>query len=252
MMVTKEVVLGKVAVVGRKTYNASTQYHVLDIVAKDGQSYMALKDNVGIDPSTDSIEGTWMLLAKRGDSWYEMCVRTGRFEGTEEEFLTQKQQQFDELVRATEAANNAAEAARANLKEVNKLYKEILQGEAERTTAEQQRIAAEAERAKAEQARVEAEGKRQAQLDGATEKATQNAGDIERLIEAKDRAGRMEAISMDTQEWPTICGLPITVFAVDAPSVAPDFAGQTYMDLAKKKVYMAFGANSVSDWVVLN
>lgn len=301
MMVTKEVVLGKVAAVGRKTYNASTQYHVLDIVAKDGQSYMALKDNVGIDPSTDNIEGTWMLLAKRGDSWYEMCVRTGRFEGTEEEFLTQKQQQFDELVRATEAANNAAEAARANLEEVNKLYKEILQGEAERTTeeqqrneseaarvqaeadraaaeaartetekerassevdrasnetlrveAEQQRIAAEAERAKAEQARVEAEGKRQAQLDGATEKATQNAGDIERLIEAKDRAGRMEAISMDTQEWPTICGLPITVFAKDAPSVAPDFAGQTYMDLAKKKVYMAFGANSVSDWVVLN
>ena len=61
MMVTKEVVLGKVAAVGRKTYNASTQYHVLDIVAKDGQSYMALKDNVGIDPSTDSIEGTWML-----------------------------------------------------------------------------------------------------------------------------------------------------------------------------------------------
>lgn len=301
MMVTKEVVLGKVAAVGRKTYNASTQYHVLDIVAKDGQSYMALKDNVGIDPSTDSIEGTWMLLAKRGDSWYEMCVRTGRFEGTEEEFLTQKQQQFDELARATEAANNAAEAARANLEEVNKLYKEILQGETERTTAEQQRneaeaarvqaeadraaaeaartetekervssevdrasnetlraeaeqqrIAAEAERAKAEQERVEAEGKRQAQLDGATEKATQNAGDIERLIEAKDRAGRMEAISMDTQEWPTICGLPITVFAVDAPSVAPDFAGQTYMDLAKKKVYMAFGANSVSDWVVLN
>lgn len=301
MMVTKEVVLGKVAVVGRKTYNASTQYHVLDIVAKDGQSYMALKDNVGIDPSTDSIEGTWMLLAKRGDSWYEMCVRTGRFEGTEEEFLTQKQQQFDELARATEAANNAAEAARANLEEVNKLYKEILQGEAERTTAEQQRneseaarvqaesdraaaeaarteaekerassevdrasnetlraeaeqqrIAAEAERAKAEQERVEAEGKRQAQLDGATEKATQNAGDIERLIEAKDRAGRMEAISMDTQEWPTICGLPITVFAADSPSVAPDFAGQTYMDLAKKKVYMAFGANSVSDWVVLN
>lgn len=301
MMVTKEVVLGKVAVVGRKTYNASTQYHVLDIVSKDGQSYMALKDNVGIDPSTDSIEGTWMLLAKRGDSWYEMCVRTGRFEGTEEEFLTQKQQQFDELVRATEAANNAAEAARANLEEVNKLYKKILQGEADRAEAEQQRneseaarvqaesdraaaesartetekervsseadrasnetlrveaeqqrIAAEAERAKAEQARVEAEGKRQAQLDGATEKATQNAGDIERLIEAKDRAGRMEAISMDTQEWPTICGLPITVFAVDAPSVAPDFAGQTYMDLAKKKVYMAFGANSVSDWVVLN
>lgn len=38
MMVTKEVVLGKVAVVGRKTYNASTQYHVLDIVAKDGQA----------------------------------------------------------------------------------------------------------------------------------------------------------------------------------------------------------------------
>lgn len=301
MMVTKEVVLGKVAVVGRKSYNASTQYHVLDIVSKDGQSYMALKDNVGIDPSTDSIEGTWMLLARRGESWYEMCVRTGRFDGTEEEFLTQKQQQFDELARATEAANNAAEAARANLEEVNKLYKEILQGEAERTTAEQQRneaeaarvqaesgraaaevartetekervsseadrasnetlraeseqqrIAAEAERAKAEQARVEAEGKRQAQLDGATEKATQNAGDIERLIEAKDRAGRMEAISMDTQEWPTICGLPITVFAVDAPSVAPDFAGQTYMDLAKKKVYMAFGANSVSDWVVLN
>ena len=91
-MITKEINLGKVAPVGKREYSTETSYDVLDIVSYHGQSYMSLHaDNVGNDPSTDSEERHWMLLAERGESWYQMCVRTGRFTGTEEEFLNDKQ-----------------------------------------------------------------------------------------------------------------------------------------------------------------
>lgn len=89
-------------------------------------------------------------------------------------------------------------------------------------------------------------------LDAVTQQATRNSGDIDRLIEAKDRIGRGQAIGMDTQEWPTLCGLPMTIFANEAPSKAPDFAGQQYLDLTNKKAYVAFGVGSVSDWAALN
>ena len=111
-MITKEINLGKVAPVGKREYSTETSYDVLDIVSYHGQSYMSLHaDNVGNDPSADSDETHWMLLAERGESWYQMCVRTGRFEGTEEEFLNEKQKQIDDATAAAKTANGASEEA---------------------------------------------------------------------------------------------------------------------------------------------
>ena len=111
-MITKEINLGKVAPVGKREYSTETSYDVLDIVSYHGQSYMSLHaDNVGNDPSADSDETHWMLLAERGESWYQMCVRTGRFTGTEEEFLNEKQKQIDDATAAAKRANESSEEA---------------------------------------------------------------------------------------------------------------------------------------------
>ena len=80
----------------------------------------------------------------------------------------------------------------------------------------------------------------------------QNSGDIERLIESKDQLGEAKAISLDTEKWPTMTGLPIMREGDGAPAVIPDFVGQKYADLTNRKLYFAFGVSSVSDWVVMN
>ena len=414
--------MGRVAAVGRGAWGLETTYDVLDMVNHKGQSYMSLHaSNLGVDPEEDTGEEHWMLLCARGESWYQMAVRTGRFEGTEEDFLNEKQAQIDAATQAAATANEqaayaktqgdyaktqgekagavsllsaelndairtseserdaaekkrkadeasreaaeqkreanesgrveaeteraktfsalktnieasqaewantkreidereetwkAAESARAtaetervkaeesrtaaeNLRTSDEQARKTAEGsraeaeterkanEEDRSTAESARAAAESKRAAAEkeretaetlrtttfdnlkqqidekqtawntaeQARVEADAGRQAQLDAATEQATRNSGDIDRLVEAKDRIGRGQAISMDTQEWPTMCGLSMTIFANEAPSKAPDFAGQQYLDQTNKKAYVAFGASSVSDWEALN
>ena len=84
------------------------------------------------------------------------------------------------------------------------------------------------------------------------QKAAQNSGDLDRLIESKDQLGEAKAISLDMEKWPTLTGLPITRAGDGAPAVIPDFVGQKYADLTNRKLYFAFGVSSVSDWVVLN
>ena len=79
-----------------------------------------------------------------------------------------------------------------------------------------------------------------------------NSNDIDAMIEAKDRLGKATAISLDTLEWPTLTGLPITRIGSDTPAIIPDFIGQKYVDTTNKKLYFAFGASSVSDWKALN
>ncbi len=428
--------MGRVAAVGRGAWNQERSYDVLDMVNHKGQSYMSLHaSNLGVDPEGDTGEAHWMLLCARGESWYQMAVRTGRFEGTEEDFLNEKQAQIDaateaantantradyakeqgdyaklqgdkagatsllsaelnDAIRTSESERDAAEQKRKadeSVREANETNRksaetERAKAETERAktfsalktnietsqtewastkreidereevwkasesarvsaeterktaesarvkaeterktaesarvkaetnretneterkasemsrntaensrntaeskrvaaekeraaaetlrattfdnlkqqidekqtawnTAEQARATAEQERAEAEQARVEADAGRQAQLDAAAQQAARNSGDIDRLVEAKDQIGRGQAIGMDTQEWPTLCGLPVMIFANEAPSKAPDFAGQQYLDLTNKKAYVAFGTNGVSDWIALN
>ena len=197
-MITKEIKLGKVAPVGKREYSTETSYDVLDIVSYHGQSYMSLHaDNVGNDPSADSDETHWMLLAERGESWYQMCVRTGRFEGTEEEFLNEKQKQIDDATAAAKTANGASEEAlkqASNAKVqadrardiaiiTEELYALVerenntwLAKEQARENAELARAKAETLRAQAEQARVAAEKLRE-QKRIECEQATKNAND---------------------------------------------------------------------------
>ena len=58
--------IGKVSPVPRGEYNNTNQYEKLDIVSKDGGSWIAKKPVRGVEPGTDP--ESWMRLAEKGDT----------------------------------------------------------------------------------------------------------------------------------------------------------------------------------------
>lgn len=229
-MITKEINLGKVAPVGKKAWGNEVTYDVLDMVGHQGQSYLSLHEgNIGNDPSLDIEERHWMLLAERGESWYQMCVRTGRFSGTEEEFLNEKQRQIDDAAKAARAANEAAglassQAANAKTQAdrardiavlTEELYALVEQensswmakeqarenAELARENAEKQRTQAEAERDSSESIRKSNESVRIANEEGrvsaestrATEETTRKANETTRKASESERVDNEKA-----------------------------------------------------------
>ena len=320
-------------------------------------------------------DGEWVPLIDistiRGESWYQMCVRTGRFTGSEEEFLNEKQQQIDNATtaaasadKASSAANRAAENAddtashptyvgedyyvyawdkakasyvktaifvRGKNFSVYKTYDSVsaMQADAPNVPSGEFVLIStnteEEDNAKlyvrTEQGfgyLVDMSGARGAtgktpqisigsvtagsgltdvsvslspngtdkdgnpcylldvkipalnytdlteeqksdlrrpladEMQALRNVAMRNSNDIDAMIEAKDRLGKAAAISLDTLEWPTLTGLPVTRIGDGVPAIVPDFIGQRYMDTANKKAYLAFGASAVSDWEVMN
>ena len=104
-----EIDLGKIAITNGGVWNKDTFYAALVAVSRNGQSYLSWTDSVGIDPGTDTKMEHWLLLAERGESLYQMYVRTGRFKGTEAQFLDVY---AAKLKAAEDAANKANEAAK--------------------------------------------------------------------------------------------------------------------------------------------
>ena len=72
------------------------------------------------------------------------------------------------------------------------------------------------------------------------------------LIEQKDSLGNATATSLDIEDFPTINGLNSVIVGSGAPTTAPGFIGQEYLDTTNKKCYKAFGYESTANWVVMN
>ena len=72
------------------------------------------------------------------------------------------------------------------------------------------------------------------------------------LIEKKDSLGNATAASLDIENFPTINGLDSVIVGSGAPTAAPGFIGQEYLDITNKKCYKAFGYESTANWVVMN
>ena len=72
------------------------------------------------------------------------------------------------------------------------------------------------------------------------------------LIEKKDSLGNATATSLDIEDFPTINGLDSVIVGSGAPTAAPGFIGQEYLDTTNKKCYKAFGYESTANWVVMN
>ena len=139
--------LGKVALTLGGVWNGATNYERLTYVLydDDGCGYVALVNNVGVRPGTNS--SVWQKATLAGKSIYQLCVDHGTFVGTEEEF-----------VAAYNAAVTAAQEAAAAAAQTER---EVAAAEALRVTAENGRVSAENGRVSAENQRVSNENARQ-------------------------------------------------------------------------------------------
>lgn len=84
----------------------------------------------------------------------------------------------------------------------------------------------------------------------AVDKVEVSEGDIDAID--VDNCGDIHAKSIDMDELPKVCGYEMYIKGSGAPTAAPDFIGQEYLDLTNKKLYKAFGIESKNDFVALN
>lgn len=96
--------LGKVALTLGGVWNGATNYERLTYVLydDDGCGYVALANNVGVRPGTNS--SVWQKATLAGKSIYQLCVDHGTFVGTEEEFVAA----YNAAVTAAQEAAAAA------------------------------------------------------------------------------------------------------------------------------------------------
>lgn len=153
--------LGKVAVTAEGNWKNNKSYEALTMVVNDaatggdGCGYISLKSNIGVRPGTDPT--VWQKAVEAGTSIYELCVKHGTFEGTEEEFVAA----YNAAVQAAVDAAASAAAAERDIEAAERLRGQAEQGrveaEGQRVLAEQGRNEAEGQRVLAEQGRAEAE-----------------------------------------------------------------------------------------------
>ncbi len=67
-----------------------------------------------------------------------------------------------------------------------------------------------------------------------------------------DNLGDVRARSIDVDNLPKISGFDMFVISTTAPSVAPDFIPQIWVDTTAKKAYIAVGVSTAADFIALN
>ena len=171
-----EIDLGKITITSNGAWDEKTAYTRLVTVTRLGQSYLSIQPNIGIKPEEDTEMVYWLLIAARGESLYQMMVRTGKYTGTEEEFLNDYVQKLADAVNATNAANTAADnanTAKSNAEtatqNANDAIEAIGKTEQHISEAETLRVKAEKDRVKKDQTMNENEAERNRQLAAAFE-----------------------------------------------------------------------------------
>lgn len=67
-----------------------------------------------------------------------------------------------------------------------------------------------------------------------------------------DNLGDVRLRSIDVDNLPKISGFDMFVISTTAPSVAPDFIPQIWVDTTEKKAYIAVGVSTAADFIALN
>lgn len=67
-----------------------------------------------------------------------------------------------------------------------------------------------------------------------------------------DNLGDVRLRSIDVDNLPKISGFDMFVISTTAPSVAPDFIPQIWVDTTQKKAYIAVGVSTSEDFIPLN
>ena len=192
--------LGKVGISIEGEWKVDRYYERLSLVSYEGQAYISLRDTTGDAPADSHAD--WILIARRGESLYQMMVRIGAFSGTEEEFAAQYNGSIKAMADAVTEVHGALDEYERTMRGVAGTMNSYADAEAQRNTAEkaraeaeQKRVNDEATRARAEKLRLEADKERQNYDKAEEERAkaeAQRVGDEQRRkIAEEDRERRM-------------------------------------------------------------
>ena len=156
-----KIIIGKVAITPAGTWNRTTSYPRLSEVVydNDGCGYVCLKDNIGVIPGTD--ESVWIKIVNAGRSIYELSIKHGLFDGSEEEFVLEYQRSVESAQNATDSANTATTKCLEATATMLALENRVEAAENEREKSENDRSNAETGRAAAEVVRMNNETARQ-------------------------------------------------------------------------------------------
>ena len=177
--------LGKVGLTNEGIWNAKKAFPVLSLVTHKGQAYISFRANAAVEPGTD--ESTWMLIAERGESLYQMMVREGLFTGTEAEFL----QKYQDILDAAKQATQESVEQMQSVADTMQNYAEAEQG---RVDAEDARVSEESERVSAEDARALEESNRVSAEDARVlEESNRVSAEDARVSEESERVNAEDA-----------------------------------------------------------
>lgn len=71
-------------------------------------------------------------------------------------------------------------------------------------------------------------------------------------LEKNTNGGESKALSIDTVEFPKVCGIPMVSFGSDAPTAVPDYAGQFYIDSTNERLYIAVAVTNATKWKLVS
>ena len=108
------IAIGKIGFVIRRDWNADKFFDTFHAVTDEGCCYVACEPNNGSKPKDNPEK--WWKIADRGESLYQMMVRTGRYTGSEDEFLNEYQQLVAELKKLVKGTQTFLKDADEHLK----------------------------------------------------------------------------------------------------------------------------------------
>lgn len=71
-------------------------------------------------------------------------------------------------------------------------------------------------------------------------------------LEENTNGGESKALSIDTVEFPKVCGVPMVTFGSGVPTAVPDYAGQFYIDSTNERLYVAVAVTNATKWKLVS
>lgn len=112
--------LGKIGITPGGNWDANTFYEKLTIVFYEGDGYCSIIDNTNKNPKNNN--NIWMPIVRHGYTSYEQMIASGKFIGTEEEYLEFLRKALNSSAAAIDAlnkANNATKTVEDKMEEAN-------------------------------------------------------------------------------------------------------------------------------------
>ena len=251
--------MGKVGIDPGGVWKPDVSYPPLTSVLyeADGCGYVSLISNIGVTPGSN--DKVWKIIASSGKSLYELAVKHGQFNGTEQEFVQYYKDTLDAAIKATQSAQESTNGANQSINDIKALGELINAAEIDRNAAEASREIAERVRCEKdaiieenEALRSEAERERQNASAAAVQacKASKDAADAAAIValtsseKCENLKSNIETDWLPSQQEAIELTLQRAVEAADLANEAAENVEQKVEDIPYIKRLLGYVKNS--------